>query len=257
MEFQEFSAKTVSDAITEACQAFTVASDKLEYEVLEEGSAGFLGLGSKAAKIKARVKEGADDILFAEEVLNKDAVKEEKKAIKEEKKAEKKEEKEAKKEQKAKAEVNAKEVEDKSADFLKEVLHAMGIAAVVESKYNAEEELLEINLIGEDMGILIGKRGQTLDSLQYLVSLVVNKETNGYIRVKVDTENYRERRKATLENLAKNIAFKVKRTRRSVSLEPMNPYERRIIHAARQNDNYVTTHSEGEETFRKVVVTLK
>ena len=261
MEFQEFSAKTVSDAITEACQAFTVASDKLEYEVIEEGSAGFLGLGSKAAKIKARVKEDADDILFAEEAFHKDTVKEEvkeeKKAIKEEKKAEKKEEKEVKKEQKAKAVVNAKEVEDKSVDFLKEVLHAMGIAAVVEAEYNEAEELLEINLIGDDMGILIGKRGQTLDSLQYLVSLVVNKGTNGYIRVKVDTENYRERRKATLENLAKNIAFKVKRTRRSVSLEPMNPYERRIIHAALQNDKYVTTHSEGEEPFRKVVVTLK
>ena len=107
------------------------------------------------------------------------------------------------------------------------------------------------------MGVLIGKRGQTLDSLQYLISLVVNKGTTEYIRVKVDTENYRQRRKETLENLAKNISYKVKRTRRPVSLEPMNPYERRIIHSALQNDKYVTTHSEGEEPFRRVVVTPK
>lgn len=110
---------------------------------------------------------------------------------------------------------------------------------------------------GEDMGLLIGKRGQTLDSLQYIISLVVNKESDSYIRIKVDTENYRERRKATLENLAKNLAYKVKRTRRPVSLEPMNPYERRVIHSALQNDRYVETHSEGEEPYRKVVITLK
>ena len=124
-------------------------------------------------------------------------------------------------------------------------------------KYDEKERSMDIDLVGEEMGVLIGKRGQTLDSLQYLVSLVVNKDSENYIRVKVDTENYRQRRKDTLENLAKNIAYKVKRTRRSVSLEPMNPYERRIIHSALQNDKYVTTHSEGEEPFRKVVVTLK
>lgn len=257
MEYMEFSAKTVNDAITEACTHFTVASDRLDYEVLEEGSSGFLGLGSKAAKIKARVKEEAEMMAEAEEKAVKEAVKEEKKAEKEAAKEEKKEIKKEVKEAKAKTNVNAKEVEDKSIAFLKDVLHAMDIAAVVEAEYDSNEELLNINLIGEDMGILIGKRGQTLDSLQYLVSLVVNKEAGGYIRVKVDTENYRERRKATLENLAHNIAFKVKRTHRSVSLEPMNPYERRIIHSALQNDKYVTTHSEGEEPYRKVVVTLK
>ena len=107
------------------------------------------------------------------------------------------------------------------------------------------------------MGLLIGKRGQTIDSLQYLVSLVVNKETSDYVRVKVDTENYRERRKKTLEELAKNIAYKVKRTKKSVSLEPMNPYERRIIHSALQNDKYVTTRSEGEEPYRHIIVFLK
>ena len=264
MDYQEFSAKTVQEAITEACTHFVVASDKLDYEVVEEGSTGFLGIGSKSAIIKARVKDEAE-ILEAEAAAQNEEKaldKEEKKAEKEEAKAEKKEEKEefkeAKKEsKKEKVAVNAKEVEEKSIAFLKDVLHAMVIPAVVEAEYNAEEEVLDINLIGEDMGILIGKRGQTLDSLQYLVSLVVNKSTTGYIRVKVDTENYRSRRKATLENLARNIAAKVKRTRRPVSLEPMNPYERRIIHSALQNDKYVTTHSEGEEPYRKVVVTLK
>ena len=252
MDYMEFSAKTVNDAITEACTHFVVESSKLDYEVVEEGSSGFLGIGSKNAVIKARVKEENEEAILAAEEVKKEEKKEIKEAVKEEKKEEKAEKKEAKK-----VVVNAKEIEDKSVDFLKSVLHAMDLAAVVEASYNEEEECLDVNIIGDDMGVLIGKRGQTLDSLQYLVSLVVNKETNGYVRVKVDTENYRERRKATLENLAKNIAFKVKRTRRPVSLEPMNPYERRIIHSALQNDKYVTTHSEGEEPYRKVVVTLK
>ena len=156
--------------------------------------------------------------------------------------------------------IRAKKIEtidEKAADFLHDVFGAMGISVDVESKLNEEEKELDINLSGDEMGILIGKRGQTLDSLQYLVSLVVNKESEDYLRVKLDTENYRERRKETLETLAKNIAYKVKRTRRSVSLEPMNPYERRIIHSALQNDKYVFTRSEGEEPFRHVVIALK
>ena len=209
MEFIEVSAKTVSDAITEACQKLGVTSDKLEYEVVEEGSAGFLGLGAKPAIIKAAVK--------VEEVS----------------------------------------IEEKAKIFLNDVFEAMKLTVVIDVKYDEAEGNMDIDLSGDEMGVLIGKRGQTLDSLQYLVSLVVNKDSENYIRVKVDTENYRQRRKDTLENLAKNIAYKVKRTRRSVSLEPMNPYERRIIHSALQNDKYVTTHSEGEEPFRKVVVTLK
>ena len=131
------------------------------------------------------------------------------------------------------------------------------MVVVSEVKYNEDENTMDIELSGDEMGVLIGKRGQTLDSLQYLVSLVVNKDTENYIRVKVDTENYRQRRRETLENLAKNISFKVKRTKRAVSLEPMNPYERRIIHSALQNDRYVTTHSEGNEPYRHVVVTIK
>ncbi len=206
MEFVEFSAKTVNDAIIEACQKFTVASDKLEYEVIEEGSSGFLGIGSKPAVIKARVKSS---------------------------------------------------IEDTAKDFLNGVFEAMNMVVVSEVKYNEDENTMDIELSGDEMGVLIGKRGQTLDSLQYLVSLVVNKNTENYIRVKVDTENYRQRRRETLENLAKNISFKVKRTKRAVSLEPMNPYERRIIHSALQNDRYVTTHSEGNEPYRHVVVTIK
>ena len=206
MEYIEISSKTVNDAITEACQKFLVTSEKLDYIVVDEGSAGFLGIGSKPAVIKARVKAS---------------------------------------------------ISDKAKDFLNEVFEAMNMVVVIDAKYDEESRNLNIDLSGDEMGVLIGKRGQTLDSLQYLVSLVVNKESEEYIRVKVDTEDYRKRRKETLENLAKNIAYKVKRTKRSVSLEPMNPYERRIIHSALQNDKYVTTHSEGEEPFRRVVVTLK
>ena len=206
MDMIEVSAKTVSDAITEACQKLGVTSDKLDYEVVEEGSSGFLGIGSKPAVIKARVKSS---------------------------------------------------VEDTAKDFLKDVFEAMNLAVVVNVKYDEANNSMDIDLSGDEMGVLIGKRGQTLDSLQYLVSLVVNKNVDNYIRVKVDTENYRQRRKETLENLAKNIAYKVKRTKRPVSLEPMNPYERRIIHSALQNDKYVTTHSEGDEPFRHVVVVLK
>ena len=206
MEFIEISAKTVDDAITEACQKFSVTSDKLEYEVIEEGSAGFLGLGSKSAVIKARVKSSVKDI---------------------------------------------------AKTFLNDVFEAMKLTVVIDIRFDEVENIMDIDLSGDEMGILIGKRGQTLDSLQYLTSLVVNKDVENYIHIKVDTENYRKRRKDTLENLAKNIAFKVKRTKRAVSLEPMNPYERRIIHSALQNDRYVTTHSEGDEPFRRVVVTLK
>lgn len=146
---------------------------------------------------------------------------------------------------------------DYTYDFLNDMFKAMGIEVKSDINYDAEARNMDISFEGDEMGILIGKRGQTLDSLQYIISLVVNRESEAYVRVKVDTENYRERRKETLETLAKNIAYKVKRTRRSVALEPMNPYERRIIHSALQYDKYVDTHSEGEEPYRKVVVTLK
>ena len=208
MDMITVTAKNVDEAILQAAMQLGVSSDRLQYEVVEKGSAGILGglIGAKPAIIRAKKIETIDE---------------------------------------------------KAADFLHDVFGAMGISVDVNSKLNEEEKELEINLSGDEMGILIGKRGQTLDSLQYLVSLVVNKESEDYLRVKLDTENYRERRKETLETLAKNIAYKVKRTRRSVSLEPMNPYERRIIHSALQNDKYVFTRSEGEEPFRHVVISLK
>lgn len=238
MEYMEFKGKTKNDAITEACRHFSVPSDKLDYEVVDEGKTGFLGMGARPAVVRARVKE--------------------------EEKEEKVTPVKLEEEPSVTSSVNAAsqilediDVEAVSKKFLTDVFAAMGIGVEIAATYNDSLRTLEVDLSGDEMGVLIGKRGQTLDSLQYLISLVVNKGTNEYIRVKVDTENYRQRRKETLENLAKNIAYKVKRTRRPVSLEPMNPYERRIIHSALQNDKYVTTHSEGDEPFRRVVITPK
>ena len=236
MEYIEFTGKTVDDAITEACQKFTVTSDRLEYEVIEKGTSGIFGFAAKPAVIKARVYDP-------------NAPKEEKVS---EEKAEEKKVEETKAEEKPSSEKEAFVPAADPKEFLEKVFAAMNMEVNVSVSTNEEE--MNIDLSGSDMGVLIGKRGQTLDSLQYLTSLVVNKGQKDYIRVKVDTENYRERRKETLENLAKNLAYKAKRTKRPVSLEPMNPYERRIIHSALQNDKYVTTHSEGEDPYRKVVI---
>lgn len=252
MEYVEYKGKTVDDAITEACQALTITSDKLDYEVIEKGSAGILGFGSKQAVIKARVKEEVKP-----EKVEKKAVKEEIKNNKKEEKAVIKEEKKEEKNQKKEFKSDNNAIVEPAADpkeFLENVFKAMDMQVNIDVKKSGNE--IDIELSGSDMGVLIGKRGQTLDSLQYLTSLVVNKGTSEYIRVKVDTEDYRKRRKETLENLAKNLAYKVKRTKKPVSLEPMNPYERRVIHSALQNDKYVSTHSEGEEPYRKVVITL-
>ena len=256
MDFEEFSGKTIEDAITEACTKFTVTSDRLDYEIIDRGSAGFLGLNSHPAIIKAK------PISEAESKQEKQDIKED---IKEEIKSEKIEsgltEKAEKKAPKAEEKNSLSDEEkdkiiSKTDSFLSDVFKAMDIEVNKNIKFD-EYGSLCINLEGPDMGVLIGKRGQTLDSLQYLVSLVVNKTKGNYIRVKVDTEDYRERRKKTLENLAKNLSYKVKRTRRPVTLEPMNPYERRVIHSTLQNDKFVTTHSEGEEPYRRVVITLK
>ena len=205
MEFIEIS-KNVDDAITQATVQLGITSDQLEYEVLDKGSTGFLGIGSKNAVIKARKKFSIDENVV---------------------------------------------------EFLSSIFDAMKMEVEILVAVNEEEHIIEVELKGDDMGILIGKRGQTLDSLQYLTNLAINKHSDEYYKVKIDTEDYRKRRKETLENLAKNIAYKVKRTKRPVSLEPMNPFERRIIHSALQNDRYVTTHSEGDEPYRHVVVTLK
>ena len=325
-EYREFSAKSVSDCITDACMTFSVTSDRLDYEVVNEGSSGFIGLGVKPAVIKARIKEESFEELEKKQAEESAAKKAEEKEKADKAAAEKAAAKEAQKKENAERaaairEKNAAEGNDdfggerrehsdrrdrggrsrdnrknprrydqndyeyasapveeheekpakplreipeeekkeliaRAENFLKDVFAAMNLEAKYDCSFG-EDNTLNIDLSGEEMGLLIGKRGQTLDSLQYLVSLVVNKGTEEYVRIKVDTENYRSRRKDTLEKLARNIAFKVKRSRRPVALEPMNPYERRIIHSALQNDRYVTTHSEGEEPYRKVVVTLK
>ena len=206
MEFIEISAKTVDDAITEALVKLGTTSDRIEYEVIEKGSAGFIGIGRRDAVIKARKKYS---------------------------------------------------IEDDTREFLNKVFAAMDLQVEIIIDRPEDGNVVNVELKGDDMGVLIGKRGQTLDSLQYLTNLAVNKHAENFVKVKIDTEDYRKRRRETLENLARNIAYKVKRTKHPVSLEPMNPYERRIIHSALQNDRYVTTHSEGEEPFRRVVVTLK
>lgn len=206
MEFIEVSARTVDDAITEALIKLGTTSDRIEYEVVEKGSSGILGIGRKDAVIKVRKKYSP---------------------------------------------------EDDAREFLENVFKAMKLEVEIIIEKDEESNTLNIDLKGDDMGVLIGKRGQTLDSLQYLTNLAVNRRAENFVKVKIDTEDYRKRRRETLENLARNIAYKVKRTTRPVALEPMNPFERRVIHSTLQNDKFVTTHSEGEEPYRHVVVTLK
>ncbi len=278
------SAKTLDDAITEALIQLGVTSDRLEYNVIEKGSAGFLGIGMKQAVIEAwkkeekteepdisdfreAVKEEISSIL--DEPVKKEELKKEKKEpvkkakdrpakMPKEKKAEEKKEepvKPAAKEEQVLAEVEEQTIKAVE-QFLKDTLKAMDMEVEITSSIDGDGALY-VDMKGGHMGILIGKRGQTLDALQYLANRVANKHQAGYVRVKLDTENYRARREETLKHLAKNIAHKVKRNRRPVVLEPMNPYERRIIHSALQSDPYVTTHSEGEDPYRKVVVTLK
>ncbi len=207
MESMEFKAKTVEDAVTEATTQLGIPSEQLDYDIVDQGSTGFLGIFNvRPAIIRVALKKSLTETTKA---------------------------------------------------FCDELFAAMKVETNVSIDYKEEEHLMNIDLSGPDMGILIGKRGQTLDALQYLISLYVNKESESYIRVKLDTENYRERRKATLEKLAKKIAYSVKRSRKAIALEPMNPYERRVIHSALQNDKYVCTKSEGEEPYRKVVILLK
>lgn len=206
MDFIEISARTVDDAITQAMIQLETTSDKLEYEIIEKGTTGFLGFARKDALIRARKK---NDVI------------------------------------------------DNINSFLGKVFDAMELKVELEISQDEEANVINIELKGDEMGVLIGKRGQTLDSLQYLTNLVVNKNAEKFVKVKIDTEDYRKRRRETLENLAKNIAAKVKRTKHSVALEPMNPFERRVIHSTLQNDKMIKTHSEGDEPFRHVVVTLR
>lgn len=206
MEYKQFSAKTVDDAVTEALIQLGITSEQLEYEVIEKGSAGFLGFNSKKAVIQARKKQTVEDVVRT---------------------------------------------------FLTDMFAVMNLEVNIEISYNEDNRTMDVELKGPEMGVLIGKRGKTLDAIQDLTRIVANKGTEDYVRVKIDTENYRKRRRDTIENLARNIAYKVKRTKKSVTLENMNAYERRIIHSTLQNDKYVVTHSEGEEPYRHVVVALK
>ncbi|MDD6038192.1 MAG: protein jag [bacterium] len=248
MDYIEIKGKTLDDAITNASLELGVTSDQLDYEIIEKGSSGFLGINKKDAIIKARKK-----VVVAEAAPVVEKKKEEKKV---EAVSTPVVEKNVAKE-KAAPSVSSDELEKLVKDFLAQVFAAMKLEVEIITKYNADDKVIDVEFKGPEMGVLIGKRGQTLDSLQYLTNLAVNKQSDSYVKVKLDTEDYRKRRKETLENLAKNIAYKVKRTKRPVSLEPMNPFERRVIHSALQNDKYVSTHSEGEEPYRHVVVTLK
>lgn len=326
-DFLEFSGKTLDDAIMAACEAYSVPSDRLDYEVVDQGSAGFLGFNAKDAKIRARVKEVTQQTtsraekpqgdVLAQKAPRYDAVARRESVYSPQADASsearyekyarefgtgenynpKKNKKNNKKNRRddrsfhvksagygdftkgadlddvpAPTPVKKHEHEEpkvqytdeqiasftkKGEDFLHAMFEAMKMDVTITSSFDSKENILTINFDGDDMGALIGKRGATLDSIQYLASLVVNRDIPGYVHVKTDTENYRERRKKTLENLARNCAGKVKRTHRAVSLEPMNPYERRIIHSALQSDKYVTTYSTGEDPNRRVVIAPK
>lgn len=314
-EYIEISEKTLDDCITSACRKLSITSDNLDYEVIDQGSLGFMGFNSRNAVIRARVKENEHGSAAAGgDVLGN--VHEEK--TQEEYETDRRKEKESasgrdfgksdftrssygsgrssygsrsggrrngygssydrpkkdftqtsiydhatapsRRAEEPKIDYTEEQIEEfqkKAENFLAPMFQAMGMDVRVSYDFDKEENILNVDFEGDDMGILIGKRGQTLDSIQYLVSLVVNKDVEGYVHVKADTEDYRARRRKTLENLAKNIAFKVKKTHKAQALEPMNPYERRIIHSALQGDRYVTTYSEGEDPYRRVVITPK
>ena len=269
-----FTGDTIEDAITQASVAFGLTSDKLGYEVIDKGAKGFLGLGARKVVIEAwdkeeeEAKKAAEALAEKEALLAEEAGKKAENAAEEARKAAEKEvpkdygtiESRKNEEERPLEVVPPTEEEiarfETGKKFLEDIFKQMGLEVLVEYRL-APEDTLEINLSGREMGVLIGKRGQTLDSLQYLTNLVVNRGEEKRFHVRVDTENYRARRKETLESLAKNIAYKVKRTRKSMALEPMNAYERRIIHTTLQQDNFVMTKSEGEDPYRHVVVFYK
>ena len=263
MDYSEKWGIDVEEAVKLALIDLKVSREEVEVTVLEEPSKGFFGIGSKLAKVRVEIIKKPEEKLQPEPSKIKKENREHKKApqkqVRKETKKEYRKENKSEEKPEIKRETELARVEDATVaeceNFLRSVLHAMHMEVELHSEVD-EEGALAIEMKGDNMGILIGKRGQTLDSLQYLTNRVANKMQAGYVRVKLDTEDYRRRRKETLENLAKNIAHKVKRTRKPITLEPMNPYERRIIHSALQGDKNVTTHSEGEEPYRRVVVTL-
>ncbi len=288
-EYIEITEKTLDDCITAACRKFSVTSDNLDYEVVDAGSLGFMGFNARNAVIRAKVKEnehgssavGGDVLGNVHEEKTQEEYEAdrrnsskryegkgrsyEKKDFTRSSYSSSKETHTAKKNPPVRSEEpkvvftedQIASFQDKAENFLQAMFGAMGMEVTISYSFDPEENILNVCFDGDDMGVLIGKRGQTLDSIQYLVSLVVNKNVDGYVHIKADTEDYRARRKKTLENLAKNIAFKVKRSHRAQALEPMNPYERRVIHSALQSDRYVTTYSEGEDPYRRVVIAPK
>ncbi|HIR36562.1 MAG TPA: protein jag [Candidatus Faecimorpha stercoravium] len=288
MKYVETSGKTVDDAITAALLQLGLPSEQVDIEIIQEGSKGVLGIfGAKDAIVRATAKGvSLEEELFSDHKPEKEekqaesaAKKPEVKKVSPEKVPEKKKEepayvmdtlvedrlaqaRAAKEAEMAKKEEpkepiayseDAKVAEEAAIAFLLPVLKEMGIEAKIDGSME-EEDVLKLDIQGEGLGVIIGKRGNTLDSLQYLTALVANKKTEGHVKIKLDAENYREKRKQTLEKLAINLAKKVRKTNRRVALEPMNPYERRIIHSVLQSFNGVETHSEGEEPFRKVVI---
>ena len=339
-EYIEISERTLDDCITAACRKLTVTSENLDYEVVDQGSLGFMGFNARNAVIRARVRRNekgsaaaSGDVLgHMNGNLFEEDVKEETPSYEEEQnfissydessydetkadtssysrsytgsdftrsagrssygsrgrkdrssyrdrdrnrndRSDRRRPKSydyevvgnpvpsmPRKPEEPKVHFTQEQIagfKTKADEFLQPMFSAMGMDVDVTYVFDDEENILNVNFDGDDMGVLIGKRGQTLDSIQYLVSLVVNKNVSGYVHVKADTENYRERRRRTLESLARNVASKVKRTHRAQALEPMNPYERRIIHSALQGDRYVTTYSEGEDPYRRVVIAPK
>ncbi|MDD4371615.1 MAG: protein jag [Anaerostipes sp.] len=255
MEMKRFTGKTESDAVMNAAMELGVTSSNINYKVIDKGSSGFLGLFAKPAIIEL-VEE---TIETPEPKKKKEISSSEKVSLKENKREETKKEIE-KKEEPAKVYEKPENIDSIIEDtkkYLEEVLNAMGLEPKINVYYKVSENMLNINVSGEKMGALIGKHGQTLDSLQYLTSLYVNKESDSFIKIKLDTENYRERRQQTLEKLAISIANKVKKNKKPVHLEPMNPNERRIIHSTLQKDPKIVTRSQGKDPHRKVVVMLK
>ncbi len=263
----EISAKTVDDAINEGLVRLGTTSDKMDVEVLEKESSGFLGfIGRHDAKVRVRLKEVKSASVpekktvkaekYTSVISNNVETKTEEKPVTDIQRKPKKKIDEIEKNEPVSADRQEKAKAD-AVKFLTDVFKAMKLEASINVEFDAAENELSIDVKAEDMGVLIGKRGQTLDSLQYIVSLAINKDSNEYVKVKLDSENYRIRRKETLENLARNIASKVKRTGRQVSLEPMNSFERRIIHSALQGDPDCETFSEGNDPYRKVVVKPK
>ena len=264
MEFIDVSAKTIEDAIAKGvAQLAEDGQELVETKVLEQPSNGFLGIGRKPAVVRlfftsvaktatqeevAHVEEqsvavASEPVATTETEVEDTAVDSTEGDV-----VEKPSKKELSKE-------DQQEIAEKGKQFLDDMFTQMGLKVVIEKMMTKDKITFQVH--GEELGILIGKHGQTLDAIQYLTNLVAHKDVSGHCHIVVDVENYRSRREETLVNLAKRLASKVKRNRQKVSLEPMNAFERKIIHTALQGDKHIVTNSEGDEPFRHVVISYK